>query len=214
MKVYGETIFDIVYLLTAVAIGIYILIRVKTHHRLMGAAALILGCGDAFHLVPRMLNYFIDSDFSAALGIGKLVTSVTMTVFYICMYYIYLKVSSCAESKKMTVCVWALSAIRIALCLMPQNRWITNDGPLMWGIIRNIPFVVLGLLIVLLYWSVRKDVKAFGNVWLFVTLSFLFYIPVVIGAEAVPLLGMFMLPKTVCYVLILLAFKKQSEMEN
>ena len=88
MKVYGETIFDIVYLLTAVAIGIYILIRVKTHHRLMGAAALILGCGDAFHLVPRMLNYFIDSDFSAALGIGKLVTSVTMTVFYICMYYL------------------------------------------------------------------------------------------------------------------------------
>ena len=70
------------------------------------------------------------------------------------------------------------------------------------------------IMIVLLYWSVRKDVKAFGNVWLFVTLSFLFYIPVVIGAEAVPLLGMFMLPKTVCYVLILLAFKKQSEMEN
>ena len=49
--------------------------------------ALILGCGDAFHLVPRILNYWIDSDFTAALGIGKLVTSVTMTAFYLLMEY-------------------------------------------------------------------------------------------------------------------------------
>ena len=28
------------------------------------------------------MNYFSDADFTAALGIGKLVTSVTMTIFY------------------------------------------------------------------------------------------------------------------------------------
>ena len=55
-----------------------------------GLAALILGCGDAFHLVPRVLNYFVTADFTAALGIGKLVTSITMTVFYVLMYYIWL----------------------------------------------------------------------------------------------------------------------------
>lgn len=214
MKVYGETVFDIVYLVTAVAIGIYILLRGKDKcSRLMGVAALILGCGDAFHLVPRMLNYFIDSDFSSALGVGKLITSVTMTVFYICLYYIYLRAYGVVEDKKMSACVWGLSAMRIVLCLMPQNRWLTNDGPLMWGIIRNIPFAVLGAVIVALYFGVRKEVRAFQNVWLYVTLSFLFYFPVVVGAGAVPILGMFMLPKTVCYMLILFAFKNKTKGE-
>ena len=56
----------------------------------MALATLILGCGDAFHLVPRVLNYFSDADYTAALGIGKLVTSITMTGFYLLMYYIWL----------------------------------------------------------------------------------------------------------------------------
>ena len=54
----------------------------NNREKYMGTAALVLGCGDAFHLVPRVLNYFIDSDFTIALGIGKLITSITMTVFY------------------------------------------------------------------------------------------------------------------------------------
>ena len=158
-------------------------------------------------------NYFIDSDFSSALGVGKLITSVTMTVFYICLYYIYLRVYGVVEDKKMSACVRGLSVMRIVLCLMPQNRWLTNDGPLMWGIIRNIPFAVLGAVIVALYFGVRKEVRAFQNVWLYVTLSFLFYFPVVVGAGAVPILGMFMLPKTVCYMLILFAFKNKTKGE-
>lgn len=211
MKVFGETAFDIIYLLSAVAVGIYLLVRAKGKgHALMGTAALILGCGDAFHLVPRMLGYFIEADFSAALGVGKLITSVTMTVFYICMYYIWRETYQTVENKTVTVCVWALSAVRIALCLFPQNRWFSNDGPLLWGILRNIPFAVLGALIVVLYFVRRKEAKPFRFVWLYVTLSFLFYIPVVVGAGAVPILGMLMLPKTVCYMLILLAFGTQA----
>ncbi len=48
--------------------------------KLMGIATLVLGGGDAFHLVPRVLNYWMTGDFTAALGIGKFITSVTMTV--------------------------------------------------------------------------------------------------------------------------------------
>ena len=54
---YGESTFDILYLLFAIASGILILRRAKDKtSRQMGLAALILGCGDAFHLVPRVLN--------------------------------------------------------------------------------------------------------------------------------------------------------------
>ena len=90
MKIYGETIFDITYLLITLIIGIYILTKRKDKlGKLMGSATLILGFGDAFHLIPRILDYFIDYDFNPFLGLGKLITSITMTIFYIFMFYIY-----------------------------------------------------------------------------------------------------------------------------
>ncbi len=207
---YSESFFDIAYLITAIGTGLFLLIKGNGKlGKLMGAAALILGCGDAFHLVPRVLNYFSDNDFTSALGIGKLITSVTMTVFYILMYYIFIADYGVSENKGVTAGIWLLSAVRIIYCLLPQNEWLTDSSPLLWGILRNIPFVILGIIIVCLYFSKRRDDAAFKNIWLFVLLSFLFYIPVVVGAEAVPMLGMLMLPKTVCYVLILIAFLKK-----
>ena len=53
---YGESTFDILYLLLAVISGVLILRRAKSRAgKLMGAATLILGIGDAFHLLPRVL---------------------------------------------------------------------------------------------------------------------------------------------------------------
>ncbi|MBQ6380985.1 MAG: hypothetical protein IJJ41_05275 [Clostridia bacterium] len=213
---YGESFFDIAYLVIAIGIGIFLLAKASGKlQKLMGAAALVLGCGDAFHLVPRVLNYFVEKDFSTALGIGKLVTSITMTVFYILMYYIYLHNFQAQQNKGVSAAVWGLAVIRIALCLFPQNEWLSNNSPLLWGILRNIPFAVLGLIIVILYFRHRKGDACFRFVWLYVALSFLFYIPVVVGADAVPLLGALMLPKTICYVLILLTFlKKKKEVSS
>lgn len=42
-------------------------------------------------------------------------------------------------------------------------------------------------------------------------MSFLFYIPVAVGAGLVPMLGMLMLPKTVCYVLMIIAFLRSAK---
>ena len=191
---YGESVFDIVYLLFAVLSGAFILmLRHDKEGKLMGFAALILGLGDAFHLVPRVLNYFVDADFTAWLGIGKLVTSVTMTVFYVLMYRLWLKVYNETESKSLSALIYSLSAVRIILCLLPQNRWLTNDGPMIWGIIRNLPFVALGVIIVYLFFKNRVGIRVFRFVWLLVALSFLFYIPVAVGAGLVPAFGMLML---------------------
>ncbi len=214
MKVYGETIFDIGYLLTALVIGIYILIKSNNKHgRLMGIATLVLGCGDAFHLVPRILNNFVNSDFTSALGIGKLVTSVTMTIFYILVIYIFQNKFE-TKNKKIEYSIWTLAIVRIILCMLPQNRWITNGGSVAMGIIRNIPFVIIGLIVIILFFQKRKEDDVFKNIWIYVLLSFLFYIPVVVGASSVPILGMLMLPKTVCYILMIVAFYKESKNNN
>ena len=204
---YGESTFDILYLVFAVATGILLLRRRKDRAgRMMGLAALILGLGDAFHLVPRVLNYFVEADFTAWLGVGKLVTSITMTVFYVLMFHIWQVLYGQGEDKRLTWTVYLFAAVRVILCLMPQNAWLTNESSVRWGILRNIPFVALGVLVVCLYWRTRQERRSFRLVWLWITLSFLFYIPVAVGASLVPMLGMLMLPKTICYVLILVAF--------
>lgn len=204
---YGESTFDILYLVFALAGGCAILMRARNRtQKLMGISALVLGLGDAFHLVPRVLNYFINADFTAALGIGKLVTSVTMTVFYVLLYYVWLGYYRETEKRSVTAAVWILAAIRVALCAFPQNGWLQNSGDMTWGIIRNVPFVALGAVICLLYFRKRNEDARFKPVWLYILLSFLFYIPVAVGAGAVPMLGMLMLPKTVCYILLILTF--------
>lgn len=204
---YGESSFDILYLLFAVGSGLWILRRARNAtEKRMGLAALILGCGDAFHLVPRVLNYFAEGDFTAALGLGKLVTSVTMTVFYVLVYAIWQGHYGEKNNQSLTRWVWALALIRILLCLFPQNGWLQNSSPMGWGILRNLPFAVLGALICWLYWKKREKDHIFRLVWLWILLSFLFYIPVAVAAGLLPILGMLMLPKTICYVLLVWAF--------
>ncbi len=209
---YGESTFDIIYLLFAACAGIIILLRRKDKiGKLMGFATLILGCGDAFHLVPRVFNYFVDADFTKWLGIGKFVTSVTMTVFYLLMYRLWLSFYGEREIKGMSIAVYALFAIRVVLCLLPQNGWLQNESSVVWGIVRNVPFVALGAIIVYLFFKSRKEIRTLSFVWLLVALSFLFYIPVAVAAPLVPMLGMLMLPKTACYMILIGVFIRHSK---
>ena len=208
---YGESLFDIAYLAFAVTCGCVILHRAKNRaEKLMGLAALILGLGDSFHLIPRVLNYFVATNFTAALGIGKLVTSVTMTVFYVLMVSLAGEIFS-GEKQRVPVIVWVLLAVRTVLCAFPQNGWLQNGGSLAWAVIRNVPFVILGATVCWLYYRNRHADRIFRFVWLYILLSFLFYLPVAIGAGLVPILGMLMLPKTVCYILILCVFLRASK---
>ena len=209
---YGESLFDICYLLFAIISGCIILKRSKdTTGKNMGVAALILGLGDAFHLVPRVLNYFVSGGFTVALGAGKLVTSITMTAFYVLIYYLWKRVYKCEENKALTMAIWGLSAVRVILCLFPQNGWFQNESSMTWGIIRNIPFVILGGFICYIYYIKRAEDKIFRPMWIYILLSFLFYIPVAVFAGLVPMLGMLMLPKTICYILMIVTFLRKSK---
>ncbi len=211
---YGESTFDILYLLFAITVGIIILVKRRDAvGRLMGSAALVLGCGDAFHLVPRVLNYFVDADFTAALGFGKLVTSVTMTIFYLLLFFLHTKLfnwENLKEKNAVMIGLFVAAGCRITICFAPGNGWLTGDGTMFWAILRNTPFVAIGVLIVILYFRNRNDNKNYKRVWLYVTLSFLFYIPVATVVSLLPMLGMLMLPKTVCYMLVLGVFLKES----
>ena len=210
MPALPESIFDICYLVFAIVSGVLLLKKSKgrKYVRIFGIMTLLLGCGDAFHLVPRVLNYWTDGDYTAALGIGKLVTSITMTMFYILIEYARRDRYKITGEKGVLASVWILGIIRIALCCFPQNGWTSAEPSLLWGILRNIPFALLGILTVVLWLRSAKNDKPLKLMWLAVTLSFLFYIPVVLFAQTMPMIGMLMLPKTCMYVWMIVMFKK------
>ena len=206
MQAIVETLFDICYLVTVLTVGIRMIRGAKGSRQfeLFGWMAVVLGAGDSFHLVPRAIALCttgLDS-FAFQLGLGKWITSVTMTVFYVLLYYVWRERYEVEGQKSLTVAVYALAAIRVILCMMLQNQWLTDRSPLIWGICRNIPFALLGVLVIVLFYRSAKERgdKAFGWMWLTIVLSFGFYIPVVLWAEAVPMIGMLMIPKTCAYV--------------
>ncbi len=197
-----EAVFCVFYLVFTVIMGFKILNKSEGNRqiRLYGIMTLVLVFGDAFHLIPRILAAVNPSgDYGFSLGIGKLITSVTMTVFYLIMYFVY-ELRYEKSSKPLRITVIVLSLIRIALCLLPQNDW-TGAAPVIWGIYRNIPFTLLGIVMVILFYRERKD-RFFKWLWLGILLSFAFYLPVVLWADISPIIGMLMLPKTCMYMWI------------
>lgn len=218
MQAIFETLFDIVYLTTVITLGIKMIRGCKgeKQYLLYGIMAVTLGCGDAFHLVPRAIALCSTglASYTTALGIGKLVTSVTMTVFYVLLYYVWRARYKVDGKKGLTAAVWVLSVARILLCLLPQNEWTSATPPLSFGIYRNIPFALLGLLIIVLFYksAAEKQDRAFRFLWLTVVLSFACYIPVVLFADTVPSVGILMIPKTCAYVwTVLIGYQAMKE---
>ena len=202
----AETIFDALYLTFAVVIGIYLIIKGGKGSLIQkfGIMAIVLGAGDAFHLIPRLIALWttgLEAN-AIALGIGKLITSITMTVFYLILYYIWRERYAVQGRKGLTITIWALTIARVVLCALPQNEWLSPNQPLLFGILRNIPFAIMGIIILVLFAVEAKKAndRVFRFMWLAVTLSFLFYIPVVLFADQIPMIGMLMIPKTLAYV--------------
>ena len=171
---------------------------------MFGIMAVLLGSGDAFHLVPRAFALCTTGleNFTVQLGLGKWITSVTMTIFYVILYYIWRERYQIKGHNATTAAIYVLAGLRIVLCMMPQNEWLSAEAPLSWGIYRNIPFALVGLLIIALFYKSAKESndQSFHWMWLTIVLSFAFYIPVVLWADVVPMIGMLMIPKTCAYV--------------
>lgn len=206
MQAVVETVFDAAYLVTVITLGIVMIreSRGNKEYLLFGCMAVVLGLGDAFHLIPRAVALCTTGleDYTVALGTGKWITSITMTIFYILLYYVWRRRYHVKGRKGLTVAIYALSAARILLCMCPENRWLSADAPLSWGIYRNLPFLAMGVLVIVLFYKSAKEHRDrdFRWMWLTIVLSFGFYLPVVLWADRVPLIGMLMIPKTCAYV--------------
>lgn len=204
-----EAVFDVCYLTFDLIAGIVFLALAKGSALfvLYGILTLILCGGDAFHLVPRVIRAFKGSSekIERQLGIGLQVSSITMTVFYILLLYIWkLTFYEMEAPAALEVVIWASAIARIVICLLPQNNWCSEEGNPKLSLLRNVVFAVTGIGVIILYalsgntygYHMTRMVAA-------ILISFGCYLPVTLLSKKMPKVGLLMIPKTCAYVWII-----------
>lgn len=215
----GESVFCIGYLIFDLIAGIVFLANGSEQLFLLyGIMTLLLGFGDAFHLVPRVIKHIKGESDKVRwwMNFGLAVTSITMTVFYIILFYIW-KVQNVPQSSQtiselvvrqgipgisgfFTGIIWSMALARIAICLMPQNDWF-GEGNKKLSLCRNIIFSIIGVAEIILFLMMGGTYGITMAVC--ILLSFLFYLPVTLYAKENPKIGMLMIPKTVMYIIMI-----------
>lgn len=201
-----EAVFDTCYLLFDLIAGI--LFFVFSHGNplflLYGILTWTLCFGDAFHLVPRVLRAVKESSekIERQLGIGLQISSITMTVFYILLLYIWKQTFyEMTAPVMLEILIWVSAAVRIVVCMLPQNNWCGEEGNRKLSVIRNAVFAVTGICVIVLY-------VMSGNTYGYhmtrmaaaIVLSFGCYLPVTLLSKKMPKIGMLMIPKTCAYI--------------
>ncbi|MCK5761361.1 MAG: hypothetical protein KAH16_00530 [Candidatus Izimaplasma sp.] len=212
--VYFEVVFDLLYLFTVFYLGVKLVQKRNENilYLIFGLMALTLGFGDMFHLIPRVVAQLTTGldDYTFYLGLGKAITSFTMVFFYMLVLYAY-EIRFNDKNITTRIIIISLMLIKVILSLLPQNEWLTNTATVEFQIIRNIPFVLMGIYLVVMFFMKameKKDIP-FMKIAIGISLSFLFYIPVVLFAPVIPAIGALMMPKTLAYVYVIwVAYKE------
>ena len=113
MQAIVEILFDAFYLVFVISIGIRMVKSCKNNpqFKLFGLMAIVLGAGDSFHLIPRATALCTTGleNFTFALGLGKWITSVTMTAFYVLLSSVWRDRYQIKGQQNLTVSVYVLA---------------------------------------------------------------------------------------------------------
>lgn len=216
--IYMEVVFDILYLITVIFLGFKLIKSDKQQKRTYGIMALILGFGDMFHLIPRILGHLTTGleNFTFYLGLGSAITSATMTVFYFLLYRDFEKTFN-KKSIVNRIVIYSMLIMKFVITFFPQNRWFTGDATYTFAIIRNAPFIIMGiyLVVIMLMAAYKQKHVLYKKISYGVLFSFFFYMGVIFFVDFVPALGALMMPKTIAYVFVIYSvFREKETTEN
>lgn len=203
-----EVIFDIAYLLFDVvaAVLFFTMSKGQMVFILYGTLTAALCGGDAFHLIPRVVKAVkgLDDKIKHAMNFGVQVSSITMTVFYIILLYIWkYTFPEMTAPLAVELLIWITAMIRIVVCFLPQNNWY-GDGNMKLSLLRNIVFAFTGLGVIILY-AISGDAHGYHMYLMIIAIiiSFGCYFPVTILSKKKPMIGMLMMPKTCAYIWVI-----------
>lgn len=196
-----ESVFDISYLLIIIYL-VFEMVNINYQEPLktyMIITVAVLGLGDSFHLVPRVINHYSKKSYHKAMGRGLQISSITMSIFYVMLWHI----GRIIYNQPMGTWTWVIYGLmfaRIIMCLLPQNKWTEKDRDGSFALYRNIPFLIQGGITAIMFFINSQQLGELRYMWLGILLSFAFYMPVVLFVSKNRKMGMFMLPKTCAYI--------------
>ena len=214
-----ETIFNILYLIviwSIVALMIKSMKSVKPEDRrvadLIRLAFIMLAAGDTGHVGFRVLATLLGGPGTEAMilgtpmsliGLGMLITSYTVTFFYMLLVLVWKARYNQPDSWLPTLLL-AAGVVRLIFMALPGNEWGNPVPPHPMSLYRNIPLMIqgVGLLGLIFHHAYKSDDATFKQIGWMITVSFAFYIPVILFARQIPLIGMLMIPKTCAYLAI------------
>jgi hypothetical protein len=219
MRMWVEVIFNITYLVVIWGLVIALLWRrgeLSPDQRKLSdwitAAFALLALGDTGHVGFRVWAYALgglESQVSlfgrsiSLVGAGALMTTVTVTVFYVLMLEVW-RLRFKRRYGTFEYFLLIAAATRLYMLTLSINEWwrVVPDQP--WSTIRNIPLMIqgLGLAYLILRDSIASHDTTFRWIGISILISFACYIPVILFVQQAPMIGMLMIPKTMAYVAI------------
>ncbi len=215
MQSWPVTTFNLIYLCVLWVFFIAAIVRIprlsverRRNALWVLTAFFLLVFGDSFHLISQAYEVVTGvNPLSPFLGLtwvgfGRLASSFTLTIFYLCLLFYCKRKFGLRWSGWLWL--WLVSfAVRLVLLAFPQNNW---DGErTLWSVWRNIPFIIqgVGVMAVLFQQALRQllplrhQLRALAYA---ILVSFVTYTGTVIGVFWHPAFGALMLPKTIAYV--------------
>lgn len=191
-------------------------------------AYFLLGVGDIFHLGSRIFVFFapfnMTTEFAELLvETGSIITGITVTYFYIALLHMwkhsYGKHSHTPQKiRAYFIIAYATFIARVLLLLLSYNQWSGGDETTVFGFIThfipNVPVYVIGFLTIglLLHSSKLEKTPSTSGIdqsfnqgnfkaalWFIVSYVMFTFTVVLVGAY--PIAGIFMIPKTIAYLL-------------
>ncbi len=219
--------FDVLYLIAIWTLSLLMLSRrnnlppgVSKAPMLLAWGFFLLSLGDSGHVGFRVLAYALGGleKHPALIAWGSMTTKITLALLYILILEAWRE-----RNERPRGIVYALlmgaGILRLALLVaqIVQGN-VTQDEMSVTG---NVLLIIqgIGAAILILVDGIKKGDRVFTNLSAMIFTSYLFYIPVPLFVERVPMIGMLMIPKTLAYVgmawiTFTTFFRQRSELPN
>lgn len=163
----------------------------------------LLALGDTGHVGFRVIAYLaggLEAN-SLLVGLGALSTAITITFLYMLILEAW-RLTFNTDRNPIYYFLILMGLIRLVLFIFPQNEWGNVVPPYTWSIARNIPLMIQGLGVgILLALEGKKNKNSLAiKLAICIFVSYAFYMPVIFLVQVFPLVGMFMIPKTIAYM--------------
>ena len=155
-----DPIIEIAYLVIGIFISIYFIYKAKKriHYYMFGVLGLVLMLNDICALLPSILNDYglYMNDYLAMLGIGKAISTVLLVVLIVVSFWFYKIRFNKRTSIYLDLTVYVLAFLRILFAIIPADEVTLTENLYLYGFLRNIPLIGLGILTIVYTYKVSK----------------------------------------------------------